>query len=209
MRNCGDLSIAAASAGSPVSRRCTNRPALCTNGGVAARIASGSLTHRESHGPGSKEKRYLLSEMSRSSNESGLRRRADLRRCDAVPAASGQARLDPRQSCDPGFERADTASAHGNGVTMNGRHLHQFVVPRALVADDPIEVDDVAAVNADKAVLVEPRFHVADGEWTEQLVVAIEDVGVMGVGVDRDHLVHGEKMRGPVALDRQVAGEAP
>ena len=31
----------------------------------------------------------------------------------------------------------------------------------------------------------------------------------MRIGVDGDHVVHGDEMRAAVALDRKVAGEAP
>ena len=46
-------------------------------------------------------------------------------------------------------------------------------------------------------------------ERTEQLVVAVEDSGVMRVGVDGDDVVDGDEMRAAVALDRKMAGEAP
>ena len=64
-------------------------------------------------------------------------------------------------------------------------------------------------MNAQEAAAVEPRFDVADRERTEQLVVAIEDRGVMGVGMDRDDVVDGQELGAAVALDRQMAGEAP
>jgi len=88
-------------------------------------------------------------------------------------------------------------------------HLDQFVVAGTLVADDAVDIDDVAAMHPDKMTAVQPRFDVADGERAEQLVVAVEDGGVVRVGMHRDDLLNGQEMRAAIALDRQVTGKAP
>ena len=92
---------------------------------------------------------------------------------------------------------------------IDRRHLDQFVVAGTLVADDAVDIDDVAAMHPDKMTAVQPRFDVADGERAEQLVVAVEDGGVMRVGMHRDDLLDGQEMRAAIALDRQMAGKAP
>ena len=92
---------------------------------------------------------------------------------------------------------------------IDRRHLDQFVVAGTLVADDAVDIDDVAAMHPDKMTAVQPRFDVADGERAEQLVVTVEDGGVVSVGMHRDDLLDGQEMRAAIALDRQVAGEAP
>src|SRR5208282_807974 len=132
-----------------------------------------------------------------------------LLRCKTMPAAQRKGGIDTRERGDPRFERADTAAADRYQIVIDAGHLDQFVVAGALVADDPLDVDDVAAVNTDKTAVVEPRFDVADRERAKQFVVAVENVGVMRVGVDRDHILHGEKMRAAVTLDRQMPGKSP
>ena len=57
--------------------------------------------------------------------------------------------------------------------------------------------------------IVKPRFDIADGERAKQFVIAVEDIGVVRVGVDRDHLLDRQKMRLAVALDRQMPGKTP
>ena len=57
--------------------------------------------------------------------------------------------------------------------------------------------------------VVEPRFDIADGERAKQFVVAVEDIGVVRVGMDGDYLLDGKKVRFAVALDRQMPGKAP
>src|SRR5262249_42405746 len=73
-------------------------------------------------------------------------------------------------SRDRGQKRADTAAADRHGVALRCIKLDHLAVARALVTDDTRDIDDVAAVDADKPAVVEPRFDVADGERTEQLV---------------------------------------
>ena len=53
----------------------------------------------------------------------------------------------------------------------------------------------------------EVRFHVANRERAEQLGGAVEDIGVMRVGMDCDHLVDRHEMGDAVPLDRKVAGK--
>src|ERR1700716_3846170 len=88
-------------------------------------------------------------------------------------------------------------------------HLDHLVVAGTPVADDALDIDDMAAMNPDEPFVVEPRFDDADGERAKQLVVAVEDVSVVRVGMDRDNVVHGDKMGGAVPLERQMAREAP
>src|SRR5271170_7848118 len=88
-------------------------------------------------------------------------------------------------------------------------HLDQFAVAGALVADDPVDIDDVAAVNTDKAIIVEPRLDVSDGERAKQRVVAVEDVSVMRIGMNRDDILHGNEMSAPEALDWKMTRKAP
>jgi hypothetical protein len=62
--------------------------------------------------------------------------------------------------------------------------------------------------HADKPVLVESRFHIADGQGTKKLVVSIEDISVMRIGVDRHDILDRNKLGDAVTLDRQVYCEA-
>src|SRR3984957_17293424 len=159
-------------------------PGFCTNGGELARIASECLTYWP-------------------------RRRRLLSRCKMMAAAQPGIRIVAGQRRDPRFEPADAAPADRHRVILPGVHLDHFVVAGSLVADHSLDIDDVAAMDAHEAVLVEAGFHIADGQRTEQLVVAVEDGGVMRVGVDGDHVVDGDEMRAAVALDGKMAGEAP
>src|SRR6202044_191492 len=78
-----------------------------------------------------------------------------------------------------------------------------------LVADHPLDINDVAAMDAHEALLVEAGFDVADRQRAEPLVVAVEDGGVVRVGVDGDHVVDCDEMGAAVAFDGKMAGEAP
>ena len=113
------------------------------------------------------------------------------------------------QTCDSRFQRADTSAADGHEAWSSAGHFDQFVVARPPIADHAIDVDDVATMHADEMPLIEARFNVANGERAKQFVVAVENVRVVRVGMDRDHLLHGEKMRMAVALDRQMSRKAP
>jgi hypothetical protein len=55
-------------------------------------------------------------------------------------------------------------------------------------------------VDANEPILVEARFHFADGQRTEQLARAVEHVCVMGVGMDRDDVFDGYELCRAVAL---------
>ena len=63
----------------------------------------------------------------------------------------------------------------------------------------------MAAMHADEPAPVEPRFDVADRQRAEQLGGAVEHVGVVRIGVDRDDVVDRDELGDAVALDRQVA----
>src|SRR5271156_2557637 len=171
---------------------CTNRrgmhgpPLVRTNGAVDARIAEELLTQ------------------SRIKPET----EAGLLRCK-MPAVQRRVRIRAGERGHPRPEPRDPAPADRHGIIVRGVHLDQFVVAGPLVADHAIDVDDVAAMNAHEAVFVEPRFDVADGERTKQLVVTVEDISVMRVGVNGDDILHRKEMRRAVALDRKVTRKAP
>src|SRR5580698_2771557 len=96
-----------------------------TNYGALARIASALLTQ---------------------SNGKGL----VLLRCKTLPAAQCESGIDAGESGDPRFERADTASADRNDAVAGAGHLDQLVIAGPFVADDAVDVDDVAAMNTEK-----------------------------------------------------------
>src|ERR1700691_6091026 len=126
-----------------------------------------------------------------------------------MPPAQHEFRIGAVERGDPRFQRTDAAAADRHQIMVYAGHLDQLVVAGAFVADDAVDIDDVTAMNADKAAIVQPRFDVSDCERAKQLVVAVKDEGVVRVGVDRDDLLHGEKMRATVTLDRQMTGKAP
>ena len=57
-----------------------------------------------------------------------------------------------------------------------------------------------------KRLWIEPLLDVADGELAEILIVAVEDVGVVGVGVNRHDALDGELDGGAVVEHRQPSG---
>src|ERR1700730_13124517 len=77
---------------------------------------------------------------------------------------------------NPGLERAHAAARHRNRIAILRGELDQAAVSGPLQADHAVEVDDVAAVHADEAGGVEPRFDVADRQRTEQLRRSGENV---------------------------------
>ena len=92
---------------------------------------------------------------------------------------------------------------------MDGIHLDQFAVTGSVVPDHPLNIDNMAAMDADEPAAVEPGFDIADGQRAKQLVVAVENVGVMRVGVNGDHLVDRDETGGAIPLDRELARESP
>src|SRR5215467_12508997 len=93
---------------------------------------------------------------------------------------------------------------------MVGRiHLDHLTVTRSPIPDNPLDIDDMAAMNANEPVAIKPLFNVADGQGTKELVRPIEDVGVVRIGVNGDHVLHGNEISAPVPLDRELAGGAP
>ena len=105
---------------------------------------------------------------------------------------------------DPGLQPADAAAADGNGVVVAGRKLDYLAVAVSSMSNDPVDIDDVAAVNTNKPVLVEPRFHFADRQWTKQLEGAVEDIGVVSVGVNGDNVFDRNELRRAIRLDGQM-----
>src|SRR5712671_8076986 len=130
-----------------------------------------------------------------------------LLRCEMVAAAQAVSEYRAGDRGHPRLQQADPAPADRD--RWPAMHLDHLVVAGTLVADDALDIDDMAAMNPDEPVVVEPRFDVADGERAKQLVVAVEDVGVVRIGMDRDDVVHGDEMSGAVPFERQVAREAP
>src|SRR5712671_513468 len=130
-----------------------------------------------------------------------------LLRCEMVAAAQAVSEYRAGDRGHPRLQQADPAPADRD--RWSAMHLDHLVVAGTLVADDALDIDDMAAMNPDEPVVVEPRFDVADGERAKQLVVAVEDVRVVRIGVDRDNVVHGDKMGGAVPFERQMAREPP
>ena len=87
-------------------------------------------------------------------------------------------------------------------------HLHQFAIAVSPMSDHSVDVDDVAAVDANKPDFVEPRFDFADSQRAKQFEGAVEYISVMGIGVDGDHVFNGYEMCRAVALNRQMVGDA-
>src|SRR5258708_6078818 len=102
---------------------------------------------------------------------------------------------------DPG----DAAAADGHRVGIAAFELDQAVVAGTLETNDRCDVYDVAAMDAREARRIQPGLDVTDGQRTEILCRPVEDVGVVGVGVDRDNAVDGDEMAAPVMLDGKVA----
>ena len=75
------------------------------------------------------------------------------------------------------------------------------------MSNDPVDVDDVTAVDANEPVLVEPRFHFPDRQRTKQLEGAVEDICVVSVGVNGDNVFNSDELRRAVPLDRQMLGD--
>src|SRR3977135_3652756 len=124
-----------------------------------------------------------------------------------VAAAQAVSEYRARERVPPRLQQADPAPADRDRLPAT--HLDHLVVAGTLVADDALDIDDMAAMNPDEPFVVKPRFDVADGERAKQLVVAVDDESVKRVGMDRDNVVHREKMGGAVPLERQMAREAP
>ena len=89
-----------------------------------------------------------------------------------------------------------------------GGHLHQFAVAVSPMSDDSVDVDDVAAMDANKSAFVEPQFDFADSQWAKQFEGAVEYISVVGIGVDGDHVFNGYEMCRALALNRQMVGDA-
>src|SRR6267154_1341592 len=104
-----------------------------------------------------------------------------------VAAAQAVSEYRAGDRCHPRLQQTDPAPADRD--RWPAMHLDLLVVAGTLVADDALDIDDMAAMNPDEPVVVEPRFDVPDGERAKQLVVAVEDVGVVRIGMDRDDVV--------------------
>ena len=94
---------------------------------------------------------------------------------------------------------------HSNPNTTN-RYAHLYDNPQRAVAESVASVIIGSSIGEGKGAEV---IDIADGKRAKQFVVAVEDIGVVRVGMDSDHLLHGEKVRFAIALDRQMPGEAP
>src|SRR5271170_7076173 len=132
-----------------------------------------------------------------------------LLRCKMLPAPRGGGRIIAGQSRDARFQPSDAAAAHRHRIVVRSVHLDQFIVAGTLIADHAVDIDDMTAMDADEAAFVEAGLDVADSERAKQFVAAVEDISVMRIGVDRDHVIDGNEMRRAIALDRQMTGKAP
>jgi hypothetical protein len=109
---------------------------------------------------------------------------------------------------DAGFQPRRATAAHGHRVVVARSHFNQFSIAVSPVSHHTVNVDDVAAVDANETVLVEPRLHFTDCQWTKQLESTVEYVRVVGIGMDGDHVLDGYEMGRAIALNRQMAGDA-
>src|SRR6185437_8108817 len=138
-----------------------------------------------------------------------------------APTAVEFARMTPRTAselltlsvlvglgADPRFQPANAATADRNGVVIASGHLHQFAIAVSPMSNHSVDVDNVAAVDANKSAFVEPRFDFADSQGAKQFEGAIEDIRVVGIGVYCDHVFNAYEMCRAVALNRQVVGDA-
>src|SRR6516164_10443366 len=64
----------------------------------------------------------------------------------------------------------------------------------------------MAAMDPKEPARIQALLDFADGERAEELAFAVEDGGVMGVGVDGDDRLHRQKMGGATLLDGKMAG---
>src|SRR5262249_48687099 len=117
---------------------------------------------------------------------------------DQIRARSGP--CGTRLRCDPRPQSPDAAAAHRNGVALIGVQLNHLPVAGTLAPDHAIDVDDMAAVDTHEALAVEPCLDLADRKRAEQLVAAIEDIGIVSIGVDGYHVLHRQEVRSAVAL---------
>src|SRR5262249_53034264 len=132
-----------------------------------------------------------------------------LLRCDMVFATRGGIKWHPSECRHARLQPGNAAAAHRNHVIASGLHLDHVVVARSSIADDALEIHDVAAMDANEPAAVEPGFDVADPERTKQPVLAVENIGVVRVGVNRDDILDGKEVGAAVALDRKMTGKAP
>ena len=72
-------------------------------------------------------------------------------------------------------------------------------------SDDAFQIDDVAAVHADKMRVVQPRLHLSDRQRTEELRGSVEDLGVVRIRVHGDDVADRDEMIGAVAYHRENA----
>src|SRR5215470_16157726 len=81
------------------------------------------------------------------------------------------------------FQPGQAAATDRHGVGLQGGQFDDAGFARALQPDDAVDGHDVAAVDPYEPAAVEPRLHHADGQRAEQLRLAVENIGVVGVGV--------------------------
>src|SRR6185312_13987312 len=71
---------------------------------------------------------------------------------------------------------------------------------------DAVDRDDVAAVDPEERLRIEARLERADREGTEIFLLAIVDIGVVGVGADGVDVGHRKFPRPPALLDPDRTG---
>ncbi len=72
-----------------------------------------------------------------------------------VPAPQGYRGIVPGQRRDARFQPANPAPCDRHHIVVAGVHLDQLIVAGPLVADDAIDSDDVTAMDAHEARIVE------------------------------------------------------
>src|SRR5215510_11501370 len=108
-----------------------------------------------------------------------------------------------RSHAKPRPQAAKTATAYRHRVAVG--EFDDAVVAGAFQAHHAIDVDDMAAMHPHETGAVEPRLDVADRQGAEKLGAAVKYIGVVRIGMDGDHVLHGNEMGGAVALDGQAA----
>src|SRR5215468_2379624 len=134
-----------------------------------------------------------------------------MRRGDGASAAkrSSSGQRFARRQAKAGAQASEATAADRYGIAIASRQFDDAIVAGAPEPDHPVQVDDMAAVDPHEPGAVETPFDVADRQAAEIFRSPIKDVGVMGIGVDGDDVVHGNEMDGTLALSRKMSGACP
>src|SRR5215472_1915811 len=113
----------------------------------------------------------------------------------------GMRRLQP----ELGLQPVEAVAAVGNRVAPLTGKLDDAVVAGALQPGDVLQTDDMAAMDPEEPAGIQALLDFADGKRAEELASAVEDGGVMGIGVYRDDRLHGQEMGRSALLDGKMA----